>query len=94
MRPLDVLTVVFVMLIWGVNFTVAKTGMAEISPILMIFLRFTLVAALLVPFVPRPTPPHEVTPSATMGAIVFKNAEPILNAIPLLANALKPARAQ
>jgi O-acetylserine/cysteine efflux transporter len=58
MRPLDVLTVVFVMLIWGVNFTVAKTGMAEISPILMIFLRFTLVAALLVPFVPRPAPPQ------------------------------------
>lgn len=56
MRPLDVLTVVLVMLIWGVNFTVAKAGMAEFSPIFMIFLRFLLVAALLVPFVPRPAP--------------------------------------
>jgi O-acetylserine/cysteine efflux transporter len=56
MRPLDVLTVVFVMLIWGVNFTVAKAGMVDFSPIFLIFLRFTMVAALLVPFVPRPAP--------------------------------------
>ena len=58
MRPTDVLTVVLVMLIWGINFTVAKTGIEELSPIFMIFLRFLLVAVLLVPFVPRPTGPQ------------------------------------
>ena len=45
------------MLVWGVNFAVAKVGLAEFPPLLMMTLRFGLVAILLVPFVKRPAAP-------------------------------------
>ena len=45
---------VLVTAIWGFNFVVAKTGLTELPPIFMMALRFTLSAALLVPFVTMP----------------------------------------
>lgn len=54
MKPVHILTLVFVTAIWGVNFVVAKLGLHEIPPLLLTALRFFLVAIVLVPFVPRP----------------------------------------
>lgn len=53
----DIAIATFVMLVWGVNFAVAKVGLAEFPPLLMMTLRFGLVALLLVPFVKRPAAP-------------------------------------
>ncbi len=39
---------------WGLNFAISKAGLEQFPPILMISLRFALVAMLLVPFVPMP----------------------------------------
>jgi len=52
--PLHVLLALLVMLIWGLNFVMAKVGLTEIPPILLTGLRFSLVALVMVPFVPRP----------------------------------------
>lgn len=52
--PRDIALFVLVALIWGFNFAVAKIGLIELPPIFMIALRFALVAAILIPFVPRP----------------------------------------
>jgi len=49
MKPLDALVGLLIALLWGLNFAVAKTGLGQFPPILMIALRFALVAALLVP---------------------------------------------
>jgi O-acetylserine/cysteine efflux transporter len=54
MRPVDLGTVLFVMLLWGLNFVVAKIGLQHMPPILFIALRFLLVAVLLVFIVPMP----------------------------------------
>ena len=51
---IDILLAIGVMLIWGLNFVVAKLGLAEFSPIFMMALRFALVAALVVPFTQVP----------------------------------------
>jgi O-acetylserine/cysteine efflux transporter len=42
------------MALWGFNFAVAKMAMGEFPPILLVALRFILVAALLLPFCARP----------------------------------------
>jgi O-acetylserine/cysteine efflux transporter len=44
-----------VMAVWGLNFAVAKIGLQQLPPILMMALRFFLVALLMVPFVKPPT---------------------------------------
>lgn len=53
-RPLHLLALVGVMMVWGGNFAVAKIGLAQLPPILLVALRFMLVAAILVPFVRVP----------------------------------------
>ncbi|WP_207458307.1 EamA family transporter [Azospirillum sp. SYSU D00513] len=50
----DSLLALLVMAIWGFNFVVAKWGMAEFPPMFIMFLRFVVVAAVLVPFAPFP----------------------------------------
>ena len=50
----DLLLVLLIVTLWGMNFPVAKLGFTELPPILMTAFRFALVAVLLVPFVPRP----------------------------------------
>jgi O-acetylserine/cysteine efflux transporter len=54
-RPLHLAVFVGIMAIWGVNFAVAKIGLEQLPPILMMALRFGLVALALGPFV---TPPR------------------------------------
>ncbi|HEX2116985.1 MAG TPA: EamA family transporter [Alphaproteobacteria bacterium] len=54
MRPSDLTLVLIVMVIWGLNFVVAKWGLEQFPPIFMMGLRFGLVALLLLPFVKLP----------------------------------------
>jgi O-acetylserine/cysteine efflux transporter len=54
MRLLDAAIAVAIMALWGVNFAVAKLGLAEMPPILFVTLRFIIVSIMLVPFVPVP----------------------------------------
>jgi O-acetylserine/cysteine efflux transporter len=54
MRTRDVILVLIVMVIWGLNFVIAKWGLAQFPPIFMIALRFAMVAVLLLPFVRMP----------------------------------------
>lgn len=51
----DTTLAVLVMVIWGYNFVVAKTGLAELPPIFMMGMRFALSALLLMPFVAIPS---------------------------------------
>ena len=44
MRPLDLGLALLVVLVWGVNFAVIKSGVAEVPPLLLGALRFTLAA--------------------------------------------------
>lgn len=50
MTPLHALQALAVMAIWGFNFVIAKLVMAELSPLLLMALRFGLVALVLLPF--------------------------------------------
>ncbi len=54
MRPLDLLLAITVMLIWGINFVVAKLGLAELPAIFLMAMRFGAVALILLPFVKLP----------------------------------------
>ena len=54
MRALDVAKALFVILIWGSNFVVVKWGLEELSPYLLLALRFALIACFLIPFVKWP----------------------------------------
>jgi O-acetylserine/cysteine efflux transporter len=54
MTPGDLALTVVVMVLWGLNFVVAKVGLQELPPMLMVGLRFMMVAALLIGFVPFP----------------------------------------
>lgn len=62
-----------VMLIWGLNFVVAKLGIQEIPPVFLIALRFALVALILLPFVqvPRALLGRIVLLSLTLGGLHF-----------------------
>ena len=73
MRLPDIGIAVFVMLIWGVNFAVAKFAVTHFPPIFMMTLRFALVALLLVPFVRRPLAPMRqvFALSLTLGCLHF-----------------------
>lgn len=74
MRPRDMLIVFVVMLIWGANFVVSKAGLEEFPAILMMALRFTLTALVMVPFVrlpPRRTWPHYALLSLTIGSLHY-----------------------
>ncbi len=53
-RPLHVAIFVAIMAIWGLNFVVAKVGLEQLPPLLMIGLRWALVAVMLLPFVKPP----------------------------------------
>lgn len=53
MRPIDLLAAVAVNLAWGLNFTIAKLGVGELPPMLLIGLRYGLTAVLLFPWLRR-----------------------------------------
>jgi O-acetylserine/cysteine efflux transporter len=73
MKPRDLAAVLFVMLVWGLNFVVAKWGIAQFPPIFMIGLRWAVVALLLVPFVkvPREKLGWILLLSFTLGCVHF-----------------------
>ena len=54
MKPLDILLAVMVATTWGLGITLAKLGLAQFPPILLMALRFTLTAVVLVWFVKPP----------------------------------------
>lgn len=51
--PLHLLLVLGIMILWGLNFAVAKIGLLQIPPIFLVACRFLLVAVLLLPFAKR-----------------------------------------
>lgn len=53
LSPLHLLLVLGIMLLWGLNFAVAKIGLQQIPPIFLVASRFLLVAILLLPFAKR-----------------------------------------
>ena len=73
MKPVDYGLCLLVVLIWGLNFVIAKLGIQELPPIFLIGLRFSLVAALLIPFVavPRPLLGKILLLSLTLGGLHF-----------------------
>jgi O-acetylserine/cysteine efflux transporter len=72
MRIHDILLALMAMLLWGLNFAVAKMAMAEFPPILLAALRFTLVALVLLPFFPRPKQIRPIVElAATLGLLHF-----------------------
>lgn len=56
MKPVHALMALAVMAIWGFNFVVAKVAMEQVTPLLLMALRFAIVALILVPFVKVPWP--------------------------------------
>ncbi len=54
MKPRDILLVLSVPLIWGLGFTLAKAALGQFPPILLMAMRFTLTALVLVWFVRPP----------------------------------------
>ena len=50
MKISDIFAAIFVAIIWGMGFIIAKAGMSHFSPILLMALRFTLTAACLIWF--------------------------------------------
>ena len=53
--PLHAAVLVFVMFLWGMNFAVAKIGLEQLPPILMVAVRWGLLGLMLAPLVPPPT---------------------------------------
>lgn len=48
------LLILGIMIVWGLNFAVAKVGLQQLPPIFLVAARFLLVALLLLPFAKRP----------------------------------------
>lgn len=72
MRIRDILLALAAMMMWGLNFAVAKLALAEFPPILLATLRFTLVALVLLPFFPRPKELRPIAKlAATLGLLHF-----------------------
>jgi O-acetylserine/cysteine efflux transporter len=55
MSPIQISCALLVPLLWGFQFVVIKTGLAAFPPLFFVGLRFAVIAALLLPFVGRPT---------------------------------------
>lgn len=53
-RPLHIVFIVLITMIWGFNFAIAKVGLAQLPPIFMMALRWALVGLILAPFVKPP----------------------------------------
>src|SRR5262245_52895135 len=54
MKPLDMALALFVVAIWGMGFVVAKAAIGHFPPILLLALRFTVTALVLIWFFPMP----------------------------------------
>jgi len=73
MKPVHLLLAAIMIVIWGVNFVVGKIGVAEIPPILLMTMRFALIALILCPLVklPRTHIRHYLILSVLMGSVHF-----------------------
>ncbi len=72
MRARDIILALTAMILWGLNFAVAKLALAELPPILLAALRFTLVAIVLLPFCQRPPRMRQIVAlAATLGILHF-----------------------
>jgi len=72
MKPQHLFLLLLVQLIWGINFAVVKIGLAHLSPLFFVALRFSLVALILLPFVGLPKNLKRMLPlSVTMGVMHF-----------------------
>lgn len=67
------LQALLVMALWGLNFVVSKWALQEFPPLFLMFIRFVLVAALIVPFfrIPRDKIWKIAALSVTLGSIHF-----------------------
>lgn len=54
MRLRDIGIVLVIMIIWGLNYPIGKIGVGAVPPMMMITIRFVVVALMLIPFVPVP----------------------------------------
>lgn len=54
MNPRDAALAIFVVAIWGLNFTVAKLALMTVPPIFLIAVRFLVIALMIAPFVRIP----------------------------------------
>jgi O-acetylserine/cysteine efflux transporter len=72
-KPADLAIALAVMLMWGLNFVMAKIGLEHWPPIFFVMLRFALVAAFLLPFVrlPRAHLPRLLALSVVLGSLHF-----------------------
>ena len=73
MKPVDLALALAIMLMWGMNFVMAKIGLEHWPPIFFVMLRFALVAMLLLPFVrlPRAHLLRLVALSVVLGSLHF-----------------------
>jgi O-acetylserine/cysteine efflux transporter len=73
MRLSDHALVLVVMVIWGLNFAIAKMGLTQFPPVFMMGLRFAVVALVLLPFVrlPREKLAGILLLSFTLGCVHF-----------------------
>lgn len=73
MSPRHIVHALLVMALWGLNFVVSKWALQEFPPLFLMFLRFVLVAALIVPFfrIPRDKILPIAALSVTLGSIHF-----------------------
>ena len=73
MKPIDLIVALLIAIFWGLNFVVAKIGLAQMPPVLLVTLRFALVAVLLVPLVrvPRDRLKEIALLSVTLGLVHF-----------------------
>ena len=55
MSPTQIACAMLVPLFWGLQFVVIKVGLTAFPPLFFVGLRFAAVAAILLPFVGRPT---------------------------------------
>ena len=58
MRPLDILLLALVQLIWGANYAVQKDAIAAFPPLLLVGIGYLIIAALLTPFTRRTHSPQ------------------------------------
>jgi len=54
MSPLQILCAILVPLLWGCQFVVIKIAVADFPPLFLLALRFTAIAAVLLPFAGLP----------------------------------------
>jgi len=58
MRPLDILLLILVQIIWGANYAVQKDAIAAFPPLLLVGVGYLIIAATLTPFTRRTHSPQ------------------------------------